>query len=210
MIRKILFVFLTVSLLSGMVPAQQLVERGDTYHIQYSDVLALHFRLTPEFNQSVTVDPNGYVYLSGLDSFKAVGLTVGQFQDEVKKVASTRLVDPEVSVTLKEFDKPHIYVGGEVHSPGRFDIRSSLSALDAIALAGGFNDASQKSRVLLLRAGTNTTQVIDLKQLIAQRQLGEAAMLHSGDVLYVTQNKFSKLEKIAHLGNLGVFYNPIP
>ena len=41
---------------------------------------------------------------------------MSQFKDEVLKLSSTRLVDPEVTVILKEFDKPHVYVEGEVNT----------------------------------------------------------------------------------------------
>ncbi len=199
MFRRLSFFVLLAFIAAGAVNAQQLLHRGEAYRIHQSDVVALHFRLTPEFDQTVTVDPNGDVYLQGLDSVHAAGYTVQQFREQVIQAAAARLVKPEVSITLKEFDKPHIYVGGEVNSPGRFDIRSDISALDAIALAGGFKDSSQKSRILLLRknpdGSATVTQVLNLKEAISQRKLQEVAQLHSGDILYVTQNRFSKLEK---------------
>jgi polysaccharide export outer membrane protein len=104
-------------------------------------------------------------------------------------------------------------VEGEVNTPGRVELRSDMSVLDAIALAGGFKQTGSKSKVLLLhRVGTRDqklTAVLDLKKLIDEKRMEEAVPVHAGDVIYVTQNGLSKIERIVRMGQFGAIYNPI-
>ncbi len=199
-------------------PAQQIAERNPEYRVHASDVLDVKYRYTPEFDQTVNVGPDGRVALTEAGSFVAAGLTVDQCRRKVVELSSARLVSPEVSVVLKEFDKPHVMVEGEVGTPGRVDLRGDLSVLDAIAMAGGFKNTSSKSKVLLLRAGEGagkdqgqpgSTRVLNLKKVIAQNKLEEAVALRPGDVIYVTQNNLSKVERLAHLGQFGAIYSPV-
>jgi len=42
-------------------------------------------------------------------------------------------------------------VGGEVAKPGRFEYHDSLTAIQAVTLAGGFTKDSKHSQILMLR-----------------------------------------------------------
>ncbi|MGA8528921.1 MAG: polysaccharide biosynthesis/export family protein [Acidobacteriaceae bacterium] len=181
------------------------------YTIQSNDVLEVRFPLTPEYGQTVTVDPTGQVYLPQLGDLRAAGMTVEQFRAEIVAAASRHLVNPEVSVNLKDFDKPHFFVEGEVATPGKFEYRPDISVLDAVALAGGFKGSARKSKVLLLRKvdGSSETKILNLKAIIDRGELQEAASLKPGDVIFVTQDSLSKIERIARLGTFGAIYNPL-
>lgn len=205
--------FLLVAALALSAEGQVLSERNPEYILQRGDVLEIHYRYTPEFDQTVTVRPDNRATLLNLGTVVTYGLTVSQFKEKVLELSSTRLVNPEVTIILKEFDKPHVYVEGEVNTPGRVDLRSDMSILDAIAMAGGFKATSAKSKVLLLhRVGAQDqkqTAVLDLKKLIEDKRMEEAVPVHSGDVIYVTQNSLSKVERILHMGQFGAIYNPL-
>ncbi len=213
MIRRLAASCLVLLTLAAPVcGAQEFSSRYPDYRLGRSDVLDIKYRYTPEFDQVVTIGPDGHVSLLGLGDFVATGMTVAQFHDKVIELSSKRLVSPVVTVTLKEFDKPHVYVEGEVNTPGRVDFRSDISILDAIALAGGFKGSSQQSQVLLLRrvdGSPATTRVVDVKKLVATRRLEEAVDLRPGDVIYVPQNNLSKAERLAHLGQFGAIYSPV-
>ena len=199
------------ALCAASLPAQALVEHYPEYRLHQSDVLEVKFRYTPEFDQVVTVRPDGRVSLNATGTFIAADLTIDEFKAKVSKLSEGHLVDAEVSIVLKEFEKPFVLVEGEVTTPGRVELRSHLSALDAIALAGGFKPSSKQSRVLLLRRDANMTggtRVVDLKALVSKNKLEEAPQLNPGDVIYVTQNSLSKVERLAHIGQFGAIYSP--
>jgi polysaccharide export outer membrane protein len=209
---KVLMLFLLM-MTSISSLAQTFSERNPEYVLQRGDVLDIRYRYTPEFDQIVTVRPDDRVTLLNMDTIVTAGMTVSQFKEKVITLSSKLLVNPEITVFLKEFEKPHVFVEGEVTTPGRVEIRSDISVLDAIALAGGFKTTSAKSKVLLLHHLPNgdqtTTTVLDLNKLINNKTMEEAVVVHSGDVIYVTQNNLSKIERLAHLGQFGAIYNPI-
>lgn len=210
--RQLSYLALLVAL-SGCALQAQSPHLQRPYCIQPNDVLEVRFPLTPEFGQTVTVDPRGQVYLPELGDLQASGMSVEQFRAEVIAAASKRLVNPDVSVNLKDFDKPHFYVEGEVTTPGKFEYRPDISILDAVALAGGFRISARKSKVFLVRkldGGTSETKVLNLKDLIDHGKLQEAALLQPGDVIFVTQDSLSKIERLTRLGTFGAIYNPIP
>jgi polysaccharide export outer membrane protein len=192
---------------------QALTSHNPEYRLEYSDSLTVTFRYTPEFNQEVTIGPDGRAEIAGLGTIVGRGLTLDQFKQQLISVASTHLVNPDISLTLKNFVKPHVFVEGEVNTPGRVDLRGDISVLDAIALAGGFRDSGAKANVLLLHqeAGQpNQTKVVDLTYFIRTHKLEEIPQMRAGDVIYVSTTKFSKLQSIVHLGAFGAIYNPIP
>ena len=196
---------------AAALSAQTLAAHYPEYHLLQNDVLEVKFRYTPEFNQTVTVRPDGRVSLEATGTFVAADLTVDEFKAKVVQLSAARLVDAEVAVVLKEFEKPSVMVEGEVTTPGRVELRSHLSALDAIAMAGGFKPSAKQSRVLLLRKdadGAGNTRVLDLKSLVANNKLEEVMQLRPGDVIYVTQDALSKVERLVHLGQFGAIYSP--
>ena len=183
--------------------------RNQRYLLQPSDVLEIHYRYSPEFDQTVTVQPDGFVSLHLVGDLKLQSLTVDQVKAAILEKASERLKDPEITVVLKEFERPYLVVGGEVNSPGRFEMRGSLTALQAIAMAGGFKNVSAKhSQVILYRrVGPDMAkaEILDLKAAMSPVSNEPLADLHSGDLLIVPQNRISKVERYVKWVNISVF-----
>ena len=146
-------------------------ERDPRYRLQPSDVVEVHYRYTPEFDQTVTVQPDGFVTLQLVGDLKLQGQTMEQVKAAIQETAGRRLQDPEITIVLKDFEKPYFTVGGEVGSPGRFEMRGQVTAVQAIAMAGGFKTASAKhSQVILFRrVGQDLakTQILNLKQAMS-------------------------------------------
>ena len=51
---------------NGSNPAPTFQERYPRYRLHAGDILDLTFTFTPEFNQTVTVQPDGYINLRGV------------------------------------------------------------------------------------------------------------------------------------------------
>src|SRR5258707_12688483 len=93
------------------------------YTLRAGDVLELQYRYTPEFNQTVTVLPDGYINLNLVGDVRVSDLTVAQAHDLIVEKASARLNAPELNLILKQFQQPYIVVAGEVTKPGKIDLR---------------------------------------------------------------------------------------
>ena len=130
-------------------PPQLTASVEPRYRMVPGDVVEIVYRYTPEFNQTVTLQPDGFVVLNIVEDIKLGGRTLDEARKIIIEKASVRLKDPEITLLLKEFQKPYFVVSGEVPQPGRFEMRETVTALQAVMTAGGFKDSSQVSQVLV-------------------------------------------------------------
>jgi polysaccharide export outer membrane protein len=182
------------------------------YHLRPGDTINIEYRYTPEFNTSIPIQPDGYATIPMLGQMKLAGMTLPQIHDILLAKASEELVNPQISVILKDFEKPSYVVGGDVANPGKFDIRGRVSALRAIEIAGGFKPFAKASQVLIIRPINDIdgqTFVIDLKRLIDKKDPSKDMDLQAGDLIIVPKTRIGKIEPYIRLINAGVYYNPV-
>jgi protein involved in polysaccharide export with SLBB domain len=188
-----------------------LQHRNRRYQVHSADVLELGFPYTPEFNQTVTVQPDGYITLRGVDGIRVEGQTLPEVTNSLRSAYGKVLHDPIINVELKDFEKPYFIVGGEVGHPGKFDLRGETSATEAVAIAGGLKDSAKHSQVLLFhRVPDGWVQVkkLDMKKMLKNGDLNEDASLQPGDFLYVPKNAMSKIGRFLPTSSLGLYANP--
>jgi polysaccharide export outer membrane protein len=181
------------------------------YKINPSDTLELTFQLTPEFNQTVTVQPDGYITLRDVGDLQAAGQTLPQLTQSIKTAYSKILHDPVISVDPKDFEKPYFVVGGQVGKPGKFDWRGDVTLTQAIAIAGGFTDSSKHSQVLLFRRVSDQwteAKIINVKKMLSSGNLQEDPELKPGDMLFVPKNMLSKIKPFLPTSSMGIYANP--
>ncbi len=178
-------------------PPPVLQRRNPRYEIATSDVISLDFPLTPEFNQTVTVQPDGFIALHGVGDLHAAGLTVPELTAKLREAYSKTLHDPVINVDLKDFQKPYFVAFGEVGKPGQYDLRGDITVAQALAIAGGFVASSKHSQVLLFRrvnADWAEVKKVDMKHMIRAGNLSEDLHLQPGDILFVPKNAVSKVK----------------
>ena len=182
------------------------------YRLQPSDVFDVKYRYTPEYDATVMVRPDGYITLPIVGEVRVGGLTTAEARRAIVRQASTRLRDPELTVELKDFQKPRIFVGGQVGEPGEFELRGRVTLLEAIAMAGGFTKNSKHSQVVLVRRYDDermVTRVVDAKGLERPQHMVESPVLLPGDFVFVPQNRISKIERFVTLGTMGWLVNAL-
>ena len=186
-------------------------QRNPRYCLRRGDTFDLDFALSPEFNQIVAVQPDGYVTLKGVGSIFVEGQTVPELTETVKSAYATTLHKPVITIALKDFEKPYFIASGQVEKPGKYDLRSDLTVTEAVAIAGGFNDKSKHSQVVLFRplpGGGYEAKLLNVKKLLASRNLSEDVQLQPGDMLYVPQNTFSKIRPFIPTANMSAYISP--
>jgi polysaccharide export outer membrane protein len=221
--QRILAIVLLTSTLSLAVGAQQpstqpqrprLTTFGSNarYTLNPGDVLDIQYRYTPEFNQTVTVQPDGYVSLQIGGDVKVAGRDLTQVRNLILAKVRTQLESPELTVILKEFQKPYVVVAGEVVQPGRLEMREKLTAVQAVLMAGGFKDSAKSSQILVFRklnADTAEVRSLNFKSLTKTRDLENDLTLLPGDMILVPRNRISKLERYVRIASLATFLNPL-
>ena len=185
-------------------------ERRPLYRLAPGDVLAITFTVSPEFDQTLTVQPDGYVTLKDAEMVFAQGLTVAEFQEAVQRAYRGYLHDPQAGLALKDFERPYFIVGGEVGRPGKYELRSNTTVAEAIALAGGFTSQAKHSQVVLFRrvnAEFTEARLLNLKKMLKQSNLREDAHLRPGDFVFVPQNAMSKIARFLTRPSMSMYVN---
>lgn len=189
----------------------QLTQRYPRYRINRSDILNLNFPLSPEFNQTVTVQPDGYITLQGAGSICILGMTVPETGDAIKRAYAKILHDPIIDVDLKDFQKAYFIVTGQVTKPGQYDLRYDLTASEAIAVAGGFLPTA-KTQVYLYHRSTDgwvQARELKLKDFLHGKNVQEDVQIHPGDMIFVPEKTITKVRKYIPYG-VGVPLNTSP
>ena len=187
-------------------------ERRPLYRLRKSDVIEIDFPLLPDFHQTVSVQPDGYIGLKQAGEVWAEGKTVPELEQAVGQAYSTWMKDPEVTVVLKDYDKPYFVASGEVVHPGKYELRGDTTVTEALAIAGGFNGRAQRSQVVLFRRVSDElveTRMLDVKHMLRSSDLKEDLHLKPGDFVYVPQNTFSKLQRLIPTSSLSLYLNPM-
>ncbi len=193
-------------------PDVQFQSRSPRYKIAPGDSFDLTFDLSPEFNQTgVSVQPDGFVTLRGVGDIKVQGQTVPELTQILRTAYGKMLNAPMISVVLKNFEKPYFVADGQLGKPGKYDLRGDITLTQAIAIAGGFTDASKHSQVLLFRRVSDQwmeAKIINVKKMEKAGNLTEDPMLHPGDMLFVPKNTMSKIDHFFPTASMGTYFQP--
>jgi polysaccharide export outer membrane protein len=185
-------------------------EHHPLYRLRPSDVVEVTFTVAPEFNQTLTVQPDGYVMLKDAGPVAAQGRDLHEFGEAINQAYRGYLHDPQVAVALKDFEHPYFIVGGEVGKPGKYELRSDTTVAEAVQIAGGLTQQSKHSQVVLFRRVSDDlveTRLLDLKTMLKSRNLKEDEHLRPGDMVFVPQNSLSKIARFLSRPSVSMYTN---
>ena len=195
-------------------PGSELCLRQE-YRLHLSDVFEVQLAFSPEYNQTVTVQPDGYIVLKEVGRIQAAGKTVTELQAAIAQAYTGILNKPVVSIVLKDFFKPSFYASGEVAKPGRYELRSDVTLMQALSEAGGLlNERASKKQVVVFRPlgnGTYESHIVDVAVLLKPKTangITEDVRVLPGDIIYVPQNKASKIKPFLPNASMGAYLAP--
>jgi polysaccharide export outer membrane protein len=191
----------------------QLEQHFPRYAIQRQDVLLLSFPLSPELNQTVTVQPDGYINLQNVGGLHVQDLTVPELVDALKKAYAGVLHDPIINVDLQDFQKPFFTVSGQVGKPGQYELRSDITVAEALAIAGGMMPTAKTQIFLFHRTSKDWFQVnqVDIKDILKGKHVSEYASVEPGDMIYVPEKFIANFRKyVPYSLNAGAYLQPTP
>ncbi|MGD0646583.1 MAG: polysaccharide biosynthesis/export family protein [Acidobacteriaceae bacterium] len=172
--------FLLAMVLSPAVRAQEslLIGPGDQLHVLVLD--------TPELEQHPRVTDSGEIPLVGVGTLKVAGLTPGAAAQKIQDfLISTHFMNhPSVTVTIDQFATQTISVLGQVKLPGVFQITTSRSVLDAIAMAGGLSDTADRHVTIQRKDPTIKPITYDLSN-DADKAMTTQVQVYPGDIVLV-------------------------
>ena len=175
----------------------QLQTRDPRYRINKTDTFNINFLFTPEYDQVLQVQPDGYVIPRGIPQIKAEGMTVPQLTEALQQAYGKLLHEPVITVLPTNIVPAYFLAGGEVHNPGRYVFQGDTTIAQAVVLAGGFTSYAKHSQVILYRRINNEWvegRRVDLKHMLNSGNLSEDIHLEPGDMIYVPKNFISKTQ----------------
>jgi protein involved in polysaccharide export with SLBB domain len=168
------------------------------YVIQPYDRLDVRFLYNPEFDEEVQVRPDGRLSLPLAHEVLAAGLTPAELTEVLNDRYSSELRDPHATVIVRTFSHDRIYVGGAVVEPKLIQLEGMMTALQAVYVAGGFNDEAKPEQVILIRRSPERTPMaIELNLADAEkgRDLSQDVTLEAFDVIYVPRSHIANANR---------------
>ena len=131
--------------------------RGETetpeYRLGFGDVIEVKFFNSDQFNETITVRPDGRISMEKIGELYVTDMTPAQLDNIITQKYSEVIKSPDVTVILREFGGHQMYVLGEVNNAGGYPVQRDMTLLQAIATAGGANNSAKLKNVMLLRRG---------------------------------------------------------
>ncbi len=168
------------------------------YRIRAGDVLQIAFQYEPDLNRErILVLPDGYISLPGIGSVRAAGRTIPELDSHLNELYGREYRNPDLSLVIVEVSTPEVYVMGNVEHPGLYKLPAAgTGVMQAIAAAGGFTRAAEKSNVAILRAGEDgfVIRTHDLSHIEDEGIMDLTYFdLRAYDIVYVPQSKLGDL-----------------
>lgn len=169
-----------------------------SYVIEPGDELDVRFFYNPELNEEVQVRPDGNISLPLVGEMRAAGRTPTQLEGSLRDSYSRELRQAAITVIVKGFAGQRVYVDGEVGTPQMVNIAGNLSAMQAIASAGGFKPSARKGEVLVIRRSGTTEPIVipvDLDAAISGRDTRQDISLQPYDIIYVPKTAVAEVNQ---------------
>ena len=148
------------ALLGGVVgcvePARDRAEEaGNTQNdflLGPEDVLDIVVWKNDDLTQKgVVVTPDGKISMPLIGEVIAGGLTSNQLASQIASRLKEFKERALVTVSIKEVNSYYVYVLGEVGKPGKYQLKSHATVLQAVAVANGFTVFAAKNKMKVLR-----------------------------------------------------------
>ena len=166
-------------------------------------------------SRQVTVNPDGTVRLPLAGTVGVVGLTLDELEREINMRYAQDVQGLRVTPILAQRAPRFVYVAGEVETPGRFELTGPTSAMQAIALAGGWNNGGNVRQIVVFRRDQNW-RLMAIKLDLAGGLLGKRPIpsgeiwLRDSDILLVPKTPILRLAEAVDLYFIRTLYGIFP
>jgi polysaccharide export outer membrane protein len=148
-------------LLAAADPEKGATPPAGVYRLGAGDKLRIEVYKDAQLSQSLQIRPDGKITLPLVGDVEAAGKTPVELRDVITGHLSEYITHPVVSVIVVEATAAVAYVLGEVARPGPVVLTDGrLTALQAIAMAGGLKDFADRKNIRILRPSLSGSETI--------------------------------------------------
>ncbi len=165
---------------------------GNDTSLGSGDVFDVRIFGEQELSASYRVAEDGTIDFPLIGRIEVVGLeppaTADLLRDRLRD--GRFMLDPQVSVFVREYNSKRVSVMGAVSRPGTFPMSSGLTVVQAISLAGGFTPLAMRSGPTITRQenGHARSFRVPVDEIVQGR--AEDVLLQAGDIVYVPERVF--------------------
>jgi protein involved in polysaccharide export with SLBB domain len=164
-----------------IVPMAAAGSPGDSNKLGPNDRLRITVFGQPTLTGEYTLDGNGVLAFPLIGNVPANGVTTSQLQQAIAaKLKPDYMLNPNVSAEV--ITRRPFYVIGEVQKPGNYPYVSDMTAVNAIAMAGGFTRRARKNDFYIRR--------LDKDGKVVRIEANVGTVLQAGDTLEVRERLF--------------------
>jgi len=191
LIFSIMLLASALSLVRAAAPVA--AQASSDYQLQPGDMVRVQVFQEPDLDRELRVSQDGQIALPMIGQVEVKNRTLSAVEKNVRELYDRDyLVNPQVNITVLTYQKRAVNVMGAVNAPQAIEYppEQTLSLLDAISRAGGFNRFADRKKVLLTRTfadGHTEKYTINADQLIAGTS-SERWVLLKDDVVFVPES----------------------
>lgn len=159
-----------------------------------NDVVDVRVYREDELNSRLRIARDGSIVFPLIGSVKLAGKTPEEAAATIRQLlARDYLVNPQVTVTVAEYDRRRFTVLGQVQKPGTYQMpdRESITLLEAIGYAGGYTRIADPGKVTVKRRDDGKEAVFELNaKSMATGREANAFVVRAGDIIHVKESLF--------------------
>jgi protein involved in polysaccharide export with SLBB domain len=173
-----------------------LLAQGDSnYRLAPDDLLDFRVFQEPEMDAVIRVSGDGIAIFPLVGPVSIAGKTIGQATEMLReRYMAGYLVNPQITLTVREYARKVFTILGQVQQPGSFAIKGggSISLLDAIGMAGGYTRIANPGKITVKRrvGGQETVIRVDARKMASGKGADSTFLVQPGDVITVGESIF--------------------
>jgi polysaccharide export outer membrane protein len=182
---------------TGPATPPQAAQSGASYAARPAQAVQFRFDVGDEIAMSVWKEPDltsqqrlladGTISPPLLKPTRILGMSVEEVQAKLTEAYKEYLKEPKISVRVVNIYSDRVFVLGEVKTPQAVSLVGPTTVVQAIAMAGGFDEVTaEKSNVLVIRKGPDgqpLAESVNAKAVLCGGMLDQP--LHRGDIVYI-------------------------
>jgi polysaccharide export outer membrane protein len=167
---------------------------SSNYRISPDDLIDVRVFQEPDLDSVIRISSDGTANFPLIGNVALGGKTIPEAVSVVQaRYHDGYLVNPQVTLTLREYAKKRYTVLGQVQKPGSYTIEGSeqITLLQAIGIAGGYTRSADSGHVLVKRTEAGKERLIRINaRKMADGTAEGAFILQPGDVVTVEESIF--------------------
>lgn len=170
----------------------ELTGKASDYKIGAEDLLEIEIFQAQELKTTARVSSQGYIKLPLGEKIKAAGFTVSELESRIAGSLKQYMVEPMVSVFVKEYRSHQISVLGYVKTPSVYYVSGQKTLLDMLSMAGGLTPEGADTCIIQRtvtsgKDGSPHTEsiVVDLNELLLKGRAELNIPVEAGDLIHV-------------------------